>query len=100
VSRFQLRSGTRHRQMKPKSDKYSEEVLVKRPAMELLSQLGWSVRNCFHEFDDNDLSFLGRDNKANVVLVSRLKPVFQKFNSDLQESIPIPACADASAGRN
>lgn len=72
-----------------KKNNYSESALVERPAMELLSQLGWSARNCFHEFDDNDLGFLGRDNKANVVLVSRLKPVLRKFNSDLQESISI-----------
>jgi len=84
--------------MIPKSDKYSEEALVERPAMELLSQLGWTVRNCFHEFDpvrydkelsngagDKGLSFLGRDNKADVVLVSKLKPVLQKINPDLPQ---------------
>ncbi len=48
--------------MTPKSDKYSEEALVERPAMELFGNLGWSVQNCFHEFDENGLSFLGRDN--------------------------------------
>mgnify|MGYP005840462025 FL=1 len=71
--------------MVPKSDKYSEEALVEKPAMELFSQLGWSVQNCFHEFDKNGLSFLGRETKADVVLISKLKPVLQKINSDLPE---------------
>jgi len=71
--------------MTPRDEKYSEFALVERPTMELLSQLGWSVRNCFHEFDDKGLSFLGRDNKADVVLVSRLKPILRKINSDLPE---------------
>jgi len=34
-----------------KNNNYSESALVERPAMEPLSQLGWSARNCFHEFD-------------------------------------------------
>jgi len=71
--------------MTPKSDKYSEEALVERPAMELFSRLGWSVQNCFHEFDENGLSFLGRETKGDVVLISRLKPILQKINSDLPE---------------
>lgn len=71
--------------MKSKDSKYSEEALVERPAMELFVQLGWSVQNCFHEFDENGLSFLGRDNKADVVLVSKLKPVLRRINCDLPE---------------
>ena len=71
--------------MTPRDSKYSEEALVERPAIGLFNQLGWSVKNCFHEFDDKGLSLLGRDNKADVVLISRLKPVLQKINSDLPD---------------
>ncbi len=71
--------------MTPRDSKYTEEALVERPAMELFSQLGWSVQNCFHEFDEKGLSFLGRDNKADMILISKLKPILQKINSDLPE---------------
>ncbi len=71
--------------MTPKNKNYSEAALVERPAMELFSQLGWSVQNCFHEFDEKGLSFLGRETKADVVMISKLKPILQKINSDLPE---------------
>ncbi len=71
--------------MTPMDSKYSEEALVEKPAMELFSQLGWSVQNCFHEFDKKGLSFLGRETKADVVLVSKLKPMLEKINSDSPE---------------
>ncbi len=71
--------------MTPRNSDYSESALIERPAMELFSQLGWSIQNCFHEFDEKGLSFLGRETKADVVLVSKLKPVLQKINPDLPE---------------
>lgn len=69
--------------MAPKDGRYSEEALVERPAIELFESIGWSFANCFHEFDDNGVSSLGRDTKADVVLVSKLKPVLEKLNSDV-----------------
>jgi len=71
--------------MSPRNGKYTEEALVERPAMELFSQLGWVVQNCFHEFDEKGLSFLGRETKGEVVLISKLKPILQRINSDLPE---------------
>ncbi|MBT9145670.1 MAG: Type I restriction enzyme EcoR124II R protein [candidate division WS2 bacterium] len=71
--------------MTPRDSKYTEETLVERPAMELFNQLGWSIQYCFHEFDENGKSYLGRETKADVVLISRLKPMLQKINSDLPE---------------
>ncbi|MFQ5455925.1 MAG: type I restriction endonuclease subunit R [Nitrospirota bacterium] len=81
--------------MTPRDSKYTEEALVERPAMELFSQLGWSFQNCFHEFDlsacghaqagEKGLSVLGRETKGDVVLISRLKPILQRINSDLPE---------------
>lgn len=70
-----------------KNDKYSESALVERPAMNLFRQLDWSVQNCFYEFDENDKSFLGRETKADVVLVSKLKSVLKKINPSLSETV-------------
>ncbi|MEW6618813.1 MAG: type I restriction endonuclease subunit R [bacterium] len=73
--------------MTSKDNKYSESALVERPAMDLFSQLGWSVQNCFYEFDENGKSFLSRETKADVVLVSKLKPALQKLNPSLSETV-------------
>ena len=72
--------------MTQKENKYSESELIEKPAMELFGQLGWSVQNCFHEFDENGLSFLGRETKAEVILISKLKPVLKKINPDISET--------------
>jgi len=69
--------------MTPKDGRYSEEALVERPAIELFESLGWSFANCFHEFDENGISSLGRDTKADVVLVLRLRPALKKLNPDV-----------------
>ncbi|MEA3358653.1 MAG: type I restriction endonuclease [Thermodesulfobacteriota bacterium] len=79
------------------SDNYSENTLVEQPAIKLFAELGWEMANCFNEsFGDSPspLSplpggegkaeiFLGRETKAEVVLVSRLRPVLEKLNPDL-----------------
>ena len=62
---------------------YSESMLVEQPAMELLSELGSDTANCFHEFDVPDGSFLGRENKGEVVLKTRLRPALERLNPDL-----------------
>lgn len=82
--------------MTPRNSDYSESALVEKPAMDLFSQLGWAVQNCFHEFDlsaeasakagENGISFLGRETKADVVLVSKLKPALKKINPDISET--------------
>jgi type I restriction enzyme R subunit len=72
--------------MTQKENKYSESELIEKPAMELFGQLGWSVQNCFHEFDENGLSFLGRETKAEVILISKLKPFLKKINPDISET--------------
>jgi type I restriction enzyme R subunit len=73
--------------MAPKNSNYSESTLIERPAMDLFSHLGWVVRNCFHEFDKNGKSFLDRETKADVILVSKLKPVLKKINPDISETV-------------
>lgn len=72
--------------MTPKSDKYSEAELIERPAIELFSQLGWSVQNCLYEFDESGKSFLGRETKEAVVLISKLMPALKKINPSLSET--------------
>jgi len=66
--------------------KYSEEELVEKPAMEIFRQLGWTVQNCFNEFDNTGLSFLSRETKGDVVLISKLKPILKKINPDIPEN--------------
>ena len=73
--------------MTPKNSDYSESALVERPAMDLFSQLGWSVQNCFHEFDESGLGFLGRETKVDVVLISKLKHSLKKINPDISETV-------------
>jgi len=77
--------------MTSKDSSYSEQALVEKPAMDLFSQLGWTVKNCFNEFDGKGVSFLGRDNKSDVVLISKLKTVLQKINPSIFEQ----ACDEA-----
>jgi len=73
--------------MAPKNSNYSEDALVERPAIKLFEGLEWTHADCFHEFDDTGVSFLGRDNKADVVLISKLKPVLQKLNKEVPASV-------------
>lgn len=83
-----------------KNDKYSESALVERPAIALFSQLGWSVQNCFHGFGENGKSFLGRETKVDVVLVSKLKPALKKINPSLSETVLDEAIKILTANRN
>ena len=62
---------------------FSENTLVEQPAIALFAELEWETANCFHEFDQAGGSHLGRETKAEVVLISRLRPVLEKLNPDL-----------------
>lgn len=81
--------------MTSRNSDYSESALVEKPAMDLFSQLGWSVQNCFNEFDpvskygagENGKSSLGRETKADIVLVSKLRPAIKKINLDISETV-------------
>jgi type I restriction enzyme, R subunit len=61
---------------------YSEENLIEQPAINLLADLGWEAYNAYGEFEQGQ-SPLGRENKSEVVLTSRLRPVLVKLNPDL-----------------
>ena len=60
---------------------YSEDTLIERPAIELLASLGWKTVNAYGEFD-HGASALGRENRSEVILVSRLRPALQRLNPD------------------
>ncbi|MGV8122674.1 MAG: type I restriction endonuclease subunit R [Candidatus Xenobiia bacterium LiM19] len=60
---------------------YTEEILVEQPAIALLAKLGWETVNAYHEFD-NGASTLGRETKAEVILIARLRPALQRLNPE------------------
>lgn len=62
---------------------YSEDQLIEQSAIALLNEMGWETANCFHEFNQAGGSPLGRENKSEVVLVSRLRPALESLNPDL-----------------
>ena len=62
---------------------YSEDELVEQPAIRLLQELGWDYYNAYHEFEGSDGSPLGRETKAEVFLVSRLRVAIEKLNPGL-----------------
>ena len=58
---------------------YTEDSLIERPAIELLASLGWKPFNAYGEFD-HGASTLGRETRAEVILVARLRPALQRLN--------------------
>lgn len=61
------------------SRNYFEDLLSEQPAITLSHSLGWETANCFHEFGQLGGSPLCREAAAEVVLISRLRPVLEKF---------------------
>ena len=61
---------------------YSEDQLVEQPAIALLASLGWETLDCFGEFDQGG-SPLGRENKGEVVLKTRLRAALGQLNPDV-----------------
>jgi len=59
---------------------YSEDALVEQPAVMLFAELGWETYNAFHEFETPGGRPLGRETKAEVVLVSRLRAALERLN--------------------
>ena len=65
------------------SSSYTEDHLVEQPAVQFIrNELGWEVVNCYDEWNGG-VSNQGRDEKREVVLVSRLRPALQRLNPDL-----------------
>ena len=64
------------------SNAYGEDALVEQPAIALFGELGWTTQNCYHETYGPG-GTLGRENRAEVVLVSRLRAALKRLNPDL-----------------
>ncbi|MCX6567333.1 MAG: type I restriction endonuclease subunit R [Candidatus Aminicenantes bacterium] len=65
---------------------YTEDALIERPAIALLAKIGWKTVNAYHEFDHGP-STLGRENKAEVILKSRLHPAIQRLNPEAKSEV-------------
>ncbi len=68
------------------SGAYSEFGLVERPALELLSGLGWEVVNAWSE-TFGLAGTLGRDSMHEVVLVHRLRDAVRVLNPDVPDVV-------------
>ncbi len=58
---------------------YTEDVLIEQPAIKLYSDLGWETLECWDEQFGAE-SYLGRDNRGDVVLPLRLRSSLLKLN--------------------
>ncbi len=58
---------------------YSEDQLVEQPAIALLATLGWQTVSAIEEVFGPQ-GTLGRDTKADTVLITRLRPVLERLN--------------------
>lgn len=71
--------------MSPLNNNYSESAMVEKPAIELFKKLGWEFVDCYSEFDLGK-SFLGRETKGDVVLISRLESAIKKLNPGVPDN--------------
>ena len=65
------------------SHDYTEDDLVKQPALDLLRELGWDTVDAYGEFGragGDGRSALGRETESEVVLVARLRPALERLN--------------------
>ncbi|MDQ7825676.1 MAG: type I restriction endonuclease subunit R [Candidatus Eremiobacteraeota bacterium] len=60
---------------------YTEDILVEQPAIALLAELGWETISAYHEFD-HGASTLERENRAEFILTSRLRPALMRLNPE------------------
>jgi len=80
-------------------ERYSEDELVERPAVELLAELGWETVNAYEEtFGEGGT--LGRDSRREVVLHHRLRPALARLNPDVPEQALGEALAAISRDRS
>ena len=62
-------------------NQYSEDLLVEQTAIALLAEMGWETLDCYDEFDQG-ISPLGRENRGEVVLTTRLRAALERLNPD------------------
>ena len=61
---------------------YTEGQLIEQPAVELFDELGWEVDSALDEVA-GEQGTLGRETKAEVVLLARLRPALERLNPHL-----------------
>jgi len=84
-------------------DRNTEDALVKRPAVELLGELGWETVDAYGEFGRpgaDGRSGLGRETEAEVVLTSRLRPALFHLNPEASEEAVDAAVAELVRDRS
>ena len=70
------------------SPRYTEDDLVKQPALDLLGELGWETVDAYGEFGrsgSDGRSALGRETEAEVVLTARLRSTLLRLNPGASE---------------
>ncbi len=83
--------------------RYTEDALVKQPAMELLAELGWETVDAYGEFGNpgaDGRSVLGRETEAEVVLAARLWPALKRLNPGVDEQAVDEAVEELTRDRS
>ena len=68
---------------------FTEDDLVKQPALDLLAELGWQTVDAFGEFGrpgGGGRSALGRETEGEVILAARLRPALERLNPEASEA--------------
>ena len=80
-------------------ERFSEDELVERPAVELLAELGWETVNAYEEtFGEGGT--LGRDSRRDVVLTHRLLVALRALNPEASAAALEEAAAAVSRDRS
>ncbi len=77
---------------------YSEDQLVEQPAIALLAEMGWETLDCCNEFDQG-ISPLVRENKGEVVLITRLRAALERLNPDASNAAVNAAMEELTRSR-
>jgi len=78
---------------------YSEDMLVERPAIALLSKLGWKTANLYHEtFGAGGTE--GRESEHEVILTRRLYSAVERLNPELPPEAVTKAVDEISQDRS
>ena len=80
-------------------ERFSEDELVERPAVELLAELGWETANAREEVLGPG-GTLGRSSRRDVVLEHRLLPALRALNPDAPDAALEEAAAALSHDRS
>ncbi len=81
----------------------SEDAAIEQPTIALFAELGWETANCYHEFVapyGGPPSTLGRETRAEVVLVRRLRCAIEKLNPGISPNAIEIAIQDLTKDRS